>query len=156
MSIPLFFPPPHYVKSLPRTETGNAYSLLSLCESIGIPCRASGDWVGRKVIIEFDTSIANLTITAEPGSQGSVQVTIPEKDRAHGNKIALAAMAYAMHDLVAKQSIVNQQWNKLAPKKGRPKTSRPKTNKERQQKLRRKQQLNQQATHPALRAGLVS
>ena len=136
MSIPFFFPPPRYVKTLPVQSGQDFYTLSSLCEELGIPCRASGEWTQRNVIVTVLDSEQDISIYACPGAEGTVQIILPEQYKPVALQVALTVMAYVLHDLVAKQSIAGQPWNRIAPPKGRPRSKRSFTTKERQRAYR--------------------
>ncbi len=133
MSIPLFYPPVTYVKHL---ELQAPLTLRELCERCGAPCRASGGWTNRLVDI---VKGASLRIIAEPGSWSPVRIEIPAGDELARRRIALGAMAYGIHDLVAKQSIAGQDWCVLSAPRGRPRKRRSLTNRERQRNFRERQ-----------------
>jgi hypothetical protein len=90
--------------------------LRKLCGVAGIACKASGAWTERIVdVIEA----SDLQILAEPGDWSPVQISIPHASRRDAARLALAAMAYALHDLVAKQSIAGATWVRVSPPPGR-------------------------------------
>jgi hypothetical protein len=60
-----------------------------------------------------------LQISAEPGEWSAVQIGIPKSGKRDAARLALAVLAYAIHDVVAKQSIVGQSWARVAPPRGR-------------------------------------
>lgn len=92
-----FLPIPKYTAKINRDAKW--LSLLDLCREAGIPCCASGAWVNRMVAREFNTE---MSILVEPGDTGRVLLAMPDT----GAMAALEVMAYAMHDGVAKQSIL--------------------------------------------------
>lgn len=112
--IPLFFPRIRYVSRL--AVSSSATTLRELCESAGVSCKASGAWTERVVdLIEAE----RLQITAEPSDWSVVQIALPLADPRKAARIALAVMAYALHDLVAKQSIMGAPWARIAAPRGR-------------------------------------
>jgi hypothetical protein len=114
MSIPLFFPPVRYV---PRLRiSARATTLRALCKSAGVSCKASGAWTDRVVDLVEDDAVR---IVAEPGEWSTVQISIPATDHRDAARLALAAMAYALHDLVAKQSIKGERWTRVSVPRGR-------------------------------------
>lgn len=132
MSIPLFFPPVTYVRAL---ELGSPMTLRELCKAAGTSCRASGAWTERQVeVVRGKTE----TITAEPGMGGRVRIVVGEKRQKERARFGLAAMAYALHDLVAKASISKAPWARIPEPRGRPKSGLALTSRERQRRFRAK------------------
>ncbi len=84
-------------------------------------------------------------MVAEPGDWGKVRVELPYTDRLNQARLALAAMAFGMHDIVAKESIRAAAWLRLRPPRGRPRSGCALSLKERQKRFRerRKQKLRQ-------------
>lgn len=111
MSIPLFFNPPTYVKSIPTLDGDDEVSLFDLCGKLATPCRASGAWIQRPVYLRKDSTLHSPLIFAEPRN-GPVLIILPESLWENRWQIALSIMAYAMFDLVARQSIIGQPWNR--------------------------------------------
>lgn len=130
--IPLFFPPVTYLKGL---TAGSFLSLEQLCERAGVVCRASGAWTEREVQIVF---AENFRLFAEPGDWGRVRIEVPCRGQLKQARLALAALAYSMQDLVAKQSVRGEAWLSLKPPRGRPKRGQALTGKERQRKFRQR------------------
>ena len=131
MSIPLFFPPVRYVPRL--TLSPRATTLRALCESAGVICKASGAWTERVVdVIEAGA----LGITAQPGDEAPVQISVPKGGRRERARLALAAMAYGLHDLVAKQSIRGEPWTCIALPRGRIPSGAALSSRERQRRFR--------------------
>jgi hypothetical protein len=118
MSIPLFWPSVRYV---PRLNIGaRATTLRALCDVAGVPCRASGAWTNRIIdVIENDA----VQIVAEPDDWSAVQIFVPSSTQRDAARLALAALAYALHDPVAKQSIQGAPWARIAVPRGRIATS---------------------------------
>jgi hypothetical protein len=130
MSIPLFFPP---VKYLLAMQLSHPIELEELCRLAGVPCRASGNWVRRKIeIVPRD----ELKVFAEPGDWGSVRIEVFARSKLERYRIALGAMAYLLHDPVARQSIAGSDWAKPGTPRGRPRKSRALSSKERQRLFR--------------------
>jgi hypothetical protein len=80
-------------------------------------------------------------IEAEPGDYGKVRVGAPEKlDGQSMARYAIGAMAYALMDGVARESIRGAAWAR-ADRRGRPVrvAGSPKSNKERQRTFRARQ-----------------
>lgn len=130
MSIPLYFPPPVYLSHL---KLDDAKPLWKICELAGVRCRASGAWTNRQ--IEIATG-KQLNITAEPGDWGSVRIVVERASLRNQARLALGALAYALHDPVARQSIMEQPWSRLRPPRGRKRTGCALSNAERQRRFR--------------------
>ncbi len=134
MSIPLFFPAIEYV---PRLKVGaRAMTLRTLCEAAGVLCKASGAWTGRVVDLAFGN---HLQIIAEPGDWSGVRVYSPITDRQQLAQLGLAVMAYALHDLVARESIVGAPWARISPPRGRVARGTALSSAERQRRFRARQ-----------------
>jgi hypothetical protein len=129
MSTPLFYPQPQY---LPVLLFEQAITIRELCEQAGVPCRASGAWTERKVEIRE----GSFAIHAEPGDWGGVRIFLPPGTQRKRARCALSVLAYALHDLVAKQSIVGAQWAGPEIPRGRQRSGQAKSNAERQKSFR--------------------
>lgn len=133
MYTPFFVPPPRFTGRLilrrPRT-------VRELCALVGVPCRGSGEWTNRLVEVRYGSV---LTITALPGDWGSVVITAPVRGVLAQSQLALYLLAYALHDLVAKESIRTTKLAQISPPKGRPRRTRPQSNAERQRRFRERQ-----------------
>lgn len=134
MSTPLFFPPPRIVE---RVDTRGAHTLREVLAEAGAQCRASGAWTERLIsIVPSD----QCRIEKEPGDWSPVRILLPaglsERTAA---RYAIAAMAYGLMDLVARQSIRGQPWARPARPRGRPSTGVARTNRERQRAYRKRQ-----------------
>lgn len=105
--LPFFMPIVRYVKSLPEPgETGEKITLAHLCRLAGVACRASGAWTQREItLIESD----QVCVMAKP-HQGPVAIFLPMNEDRY--RIALAVMAYSVHDLVARKSIRHAPWRR--------------------------------------------
>ena len=130
MSNTFFFTHCEYLTSL---NLRDFLTLEDLCHRAGVPCRASGGWTKRKIGIRYADFIK---IEAEPGDWGAVQITMPKCTKEKEAKLALQILAYVLHDLVAKQSILGLSWAKIPLPKGRIKTGKAMTNAERQRRFR--------------------
>jgi len=75
---------------------------------------------------------------AEPGDWGSIKIVVVSSSKVKAARLALGALAYAMHDPVAKQSIMEQPWAKLRPPRGRKRLGSALSNAERQKRFREK------------------
>ena len=135
MSLPLFFPHQKYVPSLP---SAGAAPLHALCSQAGVPCKASGRWINRPVAIYFDKAHPNGYIWAEPQG-GAVRIAVAHDYASSPQKMArygLGAMAFALFDLVSRESIRGCEWSNIAPPRGRPHAAKPLSTKERQRIFR--------------------
>jgi hypothetical protein len=132
MSMPLFFPPATYVPGLTLRAP---ISLRELCARAGVECRASGSWTERQIEL---VNAVTLKIAAAPGDWGEVRLELPRIGKLSQARLALAALAYGLHDLVAKESIRGAEWARVTPPRGRPKTGQALTNRERQRRYRAK------------------
>ena len=132
MSIPFFYPPVIYVRELSQKTP---FTIRQLCQQAGIVCKASGSWADRLVEIVRGKDIK---IVAEPGDWGKIRIEMQNDQRMQQARLALAVLAYGMHDLVAKQSISGHDWANLAPPRGRPKKARALSVSERQRRFREK------------------
>jgi hypothetical protein len=133
MPTPLFFPPPRYRAVLPLPAAGTV-SVRELCAAAGVPCRASGGWTERRIqVVRAD----GYDIEAEPGGWGTVRIAVPRRLKpGEAYRHALAALAFGLMDLVARESIRGQRWARPAPPRGRPATGTAWSNAERQRAYR--------------------
>ncbi len=130
MSIALFLPLPSYV---PHLLLEKPLTVRTLCGLAGVRCRASGQWTERKVEI---TAGSPIEVVAEPGDWGSVRIAIQSGSKLAKARLALAIMAYSIHDVVALESIRGAEWSRVALPRGRPKTGLALTGGERQRRFR--------------------
>jgi len=114
MSIPLFFPAVEYVPHL--KVSARAMTLRALCEAAGVLCKASGAWTDRVVDLAFADDVK---IVAGPGDWSAVRICSPIIDRRLAARLGLAVMAYSLHDLVARQSIIGAPWARISAPRGR-------------------------------------
>jgi len=130
MSTPLFFPPARLVE---RIDTRNAIALRDLLSAAGLRCRASGRWTQRMIVIEPGGPF----IEREPGDWGAVRIGVPDGLTARGRtRYAVAAMAYGLMDLVARESVRGAEWARPAAPRGRPRTGCAMSNAQRQRAWR--------------------
>jgi hypothetical protein len=132
---PFFIPP---VKYVPTLVSSKFYTIRALCAQAGVLCRASGSWTQRKVQVVYAST---LGILAEPGDWGAVRVEIPEKRLKQRSQIALYLLAYGLHDLVAKQSIMQAEWNEVNAPRGRPRCGGALPSRDRQRRFRERQKI---------------
>ncbi len=135
MGLPVFFPLPTYVPSIPRTS----HSIAQLCELAGVECQALGRWTERPVLLRRGKRGQIPRIIAEPDDFGAVAITVPEnmgtpRDQA---RWALGALAYVLFDGVARASVAGTPWSRASLPVGRqPAAARARTNAERQRQFR--------------------
>lgn len=127
-----FFPPAKIVSQLNDVGTRTIRELCSLAE---IPCRASGRWTERKVMIKEGD---NLEIEREPGSGGTVKIKLKTKSRKDAARKALIVMAYGVNDPVARASLAGLEWTRISNPMGRPQTGKALTTAERQSLFRQR------------------
>ena len=131
MSIPLFLPIPTYVS---RIRSGRFVPLKHWCRRAGLACKASGRFVERPIALKRCQCPAIL-VEAAPFHR--VQIGVPHNWTAiSAARYVMAALAFALMDVVARQSIAGAVWAKPTAKVGRPKTGRARNNRERQRRLR--------------------
>lgn len=137
MPLPAFFPVP---RPVPHLSLDLGISLRELCAAAGVACRASGEWTRR--LIEVSGAEAPY-IEAEPLAWGRVRIGAPSGLDAQGRaRYALGAMAYALMDGVARESICGAPWASI-DRRGRPQgRAAPKSNRQRQHEWRRRQANN--------------
>ena len=135
MATPIFFPPARY-EIAPDRARARLYRLHALCAAAGVPCRASGDWVRRRVFVRTG---GEYEICAQPGYCGDVVVTVPAGEEKPAARQALAALAYGLFDGVARESIRGAPWARPAAPPGRPRRGQAKTTAERQRAFRQRQ-----------------
>lgn len=136
MSLPVFFPPVRYVPFISDTSW---VTLEDLCQHAGERCEAVGAWTQRKIVIKQARDQPSW-IKAEPGDWGAVEIGAPElassKETA---RWALGALAFVLFDGVARATLLNKPWARIAEPRGRkPQIKRPMTSLERQRKMREK------------------
>jgi hypothetical protein len=125
-----FLPPPIYVDKL---ALSNPLTLSELCSLAQVSCKASGEWTQRLVeIVEGD----ELRIIAEPGPWGKVKIEAPSSKEVRRFAIALEALAYGLHDVVAREGIRGSNISPVRPRTGRPKKGSQRSNRQRQRDYR--------------------
>jgi hypothetical protein len=77
-----------------------------------------------------------LRICAEPGPWGKVKIEVPSSKEARRFAIALEALAYGLHDVVARESIRGSHISSVRPRMGRPKKGSQRSNRQRQRDYR--------------------
>lgn len=132
MSRIFFTPAPHYVQQIHK---GNFLPLGQLCQCAGVKCAASGSWTERKVDIKYGNL---LRIEVEPGDWGAVRIVMKKSTKLAEARLALLVLAYSLHDLVAKQSIIGAPWARVPIPSGRIKTGMALSNSQRQKIFREK------------------
>ena len=134
--MPMFFPVQTYVPSI---TAGQGMRLQELCEKLGVQCRASGHWIERRIHVTHAEQGVDPAIEAEPGSTGAVHITTPAgASQTQSLQYALAAMAYGLFDLVARESIKGAAWARPTLPAGRKRSGTAKSNAARQRKFQAK------------------
>jgi hypothetical protein len=134
MSTPLFFPIPRIV---PVIDAGSAITLREALASAGAPCRASGRWTERLLVIDpgFEG------IEKEPGDWSTVRIGVQANHAARDQaRYAVAAMAYGLMDVVARESIRGLAWALPAKPRGRRPSGAALSSAQRQRRYRVRQQ----------------
>jgi hypothetical protein len=126
------YPIPRFV---PKLGKARSIGLDELCAQAGVPCRATGRFAHRPVQLLMGDAGA---IEAEAGGWGAVRITVPPKYSEAAARYALGAMAYALCDVVARESIRGQPWAKPQTPPGRKKTGTALTSLERQRRFQAK------------------
>ncbi len=137
MALPLFFPIPTIISArITLRGSEQTLSLRELCKAAGCECRATGEWTNRPVVI--DTSRTDYIEIGQadwmPVRIGVVSTAKPIEQA----RYALGAMAYAVFDVVARQSIAGLAWSRVASARGRPPLSKALTGAQRQRRFRTK------------------
>lgn len=144
--VPLFFPVPRISKAI---DSSQAVALEDLLQIAGVPCRASGAWTKRPVVME-PTDATAVFIEREAGDVSCVRIGVPRQLSAQDQaRYAAAVMAYAVMDLVARQSLKGVAWAHPAKPAGRPPTGRARTAAQRQRAFRARNLQERQAQTPA-------
>jgi hypothetical protein len=134
MFTPLFFPPARIVPYVERT--GQVFTLRELLASAEAPCRASGRWTERQILL----AVGDDEVLREPGEWGLVRIGIKERSTERdAARYALLVLAYSLMDIVARESIRGECWTKPSSPRGRPRTGTARSNAQRQQTLRSRQ-----------------
>ena len=130
--LPAFFPKVSIVAKAPTD--GRRYTVRSLCERAGIPCRVTGPSALRQIHLRYADE---FEIAREPGSMGRVAIGVPHDDQASA-VLALGALAYAVFDYTARESMRGRPERKTASVRGRPRKAHPLSGAERTKKWRAK------------------
>ncbi len=134
MSLPAFWPTPKY---LPMVPADGAIPLHELCERAGVPCRASGEWIKRPIVIaRSDDRDGAILVDVR---HGTVRVEVPSSwggTDALDARYALGVLAYGIFDLVARESIKGQPWARIRRPPGPRRSGTALTNRERQRRYR--------------------
>jgi hypothetical protein len=130
MKAPSFYPPVTYVAAL---RLDRALPLRGLCALAETPCQASGRWTERPV----ELADGPWAITATAASWGNVRITLPltghQRDDA---RQALCALAYGLHDLVARECVRGALWSRPRCPPGRRPSGQAMSAAERQMRFR--------------------
>lgn len=113
--LPLRFPDPLRVDRIDRT---GAVTIERLCELAKAPCRASGAWTQRPVVLHVLEEGQEPWIRAEVEDYGAVELGVPSLGGSATDQArwALGCMAYSpLRDLVALASCSGQPWAPVSP-----------------------------------------
>ena len=134
MTLPLFFPPVHYVKFI---DQRHAVSIELLCRIADTHCEAFGRWTQRPIVL-LDAIEATPSLEAEPGDWGPVQICAPyPEDKVRQARWALGALAFVLFDGVARATVAGKAWARVERPRGRSKNvRRPLSIAERQERFR--------------------
>ena len=137
MSLPAFWPTPKY---RPFVSPDGAIPLYDLCDRAGVPCKASGEWTRRAVVmVPSDDDDGSITVDV---AHGTVAIGVPMHwggTDVQDARYALGALAYGLFDLVARESIKGQPWAQIRRPPGPRRTGTALTNTERQRRYRARQ-----------------
>jgi hypothetical protein len=113
--LPLWFPDPQYVD---RVDRAGAVTIERLCELAHTPCRASGAWTQRPVVLHVLEGALAPWLRAEREDYGAVEIGVPPLDGSAVEQArwALGCLAYSpLRDLVALASCKGQHWARISP-----------------------------------------
>lgn len=137
--MPTFFIVPLYIKKAESFSLETAgvessmHTIKELCDDARISCKATGEWVHRKVFIHHGDT-ARIAVDID----GSVAIETTKRTRSSIAREALLLLAYGVFDLVARESVKGLPWSRATPPAGRPKTGVALNNAERQARFRSK------------------
>jgi hypothetical protein len=113
--LPLWFPDPQHVDHIDRA---GAVTIERLCELTQTPCRASGAWMQRPVVLQVIEAGQEPWLRAEREADGAVQIGVPPlaDDAVEQARWALGCLAYSpLRDAVALASCRRQDWAPVSP-----------------------------------------
>lgn len=146
LMLPLSYPKVSIMAKVPR---GRAFTVRSLCRAAKIPCRVTGPSTKRRVYLRFARELTthDINIYREPGVLGAVTIeTVPWRSDQEQAVQALGALAYAVFDYAARESLRGRPEAKNQKPVGRPKKQRPLTGAERQRRWRERHEVLQART----------
>ena len=114
---------------------GRSHTIRSLCQVAEIECRVTGPSIERKVYLNEGA----LSVVREPGSTGTVSVTLPAFGADEQRKravLALGILAYAVFDYAARESMRGRPEAQMTLPVGRPRKIRTLSGAERQRRWR--------------------
>lgn len=133
MSIPLFFRPATIVEHLDARRGRPVRDWLARA---GAPCRASGAWVERRVVVVRGAAL----VERQPGEWGNVRIGVPRGlDPRAEARLVVGALAYGIGDLVCRESLRGAPWARPRPPRGRPRSGAALSGRERQRAFRARQ-----------------
>lgn len=113
--LPLWFPDPQHVDHIDRA---GAVTIERLCELAQTPCRASGAWTQRPVVLHVIEAGQEPWLRAERKDYGAVEIGVPplSSDAVEQARWALGCLAYSpLRDPVALASCRGQDWARISP-----------------------------------------
>jgi hypothetical protein len=117
--LPLWFPDRLHVDHIGRAGAGaGAVTIERLCELAQTPCRASGAWTQRPVVLHVIHQGQEPWLRAEHEDYGAVEVGVPPlaDDAVEQARWALGCLAYSsLRDPVALASCRRQDWVRVSP-----------------------------------------
>ena len=132
--LPAIFPDVEIVPRAPRV--GRRETVESLCREAHIDCRVTGPSAGRVVYIR---RASKFEIFREPGSLGVVSMGVPKDDVRERAVLVLGALAYAVFDYAARESMRGRPESKPCLPVGRPRQALVLSGAERQRRWRERQ-----------------
>ena len=127
--LPVIMPEVKIVKRIPE---GRKTTIMSLCEEAGIECRVTGPAAERVICLHH----GQLAVSREPGSLGSVSISLPNGSKKDRTILALGILAYVVFDYVARERMRGRPEARLSLPPGRPRKAHPFSGAERQRRWR--------------------
>jgi len=115
-----FWPAPRYVEHI---DLDGARTIEALCDEAGIACRVFGEWTQRLVTTRIAERPDDDAITVGVLDDNAAEIVVPPRstrDACTIARYALCALAYALFDLVARESVRDEPWTQMEiPEDGR-------------------------------------
>lgn len=132
MGLPVFFPQPSIVRTLPP---GVDVSFRALCESAGVACKVTGISARRPIKIADSRELMAARL---PGSLSPVWLGVPPSSPRRRALLALGLLAYGVFDYAARETLRGLPESRATAGSGRPREGRALTGAERQRRHRQK------------------